>query len=79
VFPNPATDLATLVFTAEGSLTMRVLDGAGRTVVDRALPRTGAGLFRETLDVSALSPGLYTVLVTGADGQRGMSRFVVER
>jgi hypothetical protein len=79
VFPNPTADIATLVFTAEGSLNLSVMDGAGRTVVERALPRTGAGLFRETLDVSALSPGLYTAVVTGADGQRGVARFAVER
>jgi len=78
VFPNPATDEATLLFAAEGSLSLQVIDGAGRTVLQRSLPRSGAGLFRETLDVSGLTDGLYTAIVTGTDGQRGAARFLVQ-
>jgi hypothetical protein len=78
VFPNPAKDEATLLFTAEGTLSLQVIDGAGRTVLQRSLPRAGAGLFRETLDVSGLSDGLYTAIVSGTDGQRGAARFLVQ-
>jgi len=48
-------------------------------VMSRSLERSGAGLFREQLDVSGLSAGLYTALVSGADGQLGMTRFLVQR
>jgi hypothetical protein len=79
LFPNPAQDQATLVYTAEGSVSLEVLDAAGRTVAHRAIARSGAGLFREMLDVSALTNGLYTAIITSADGQRGVARFLVER
>lgn len=79
VFPNPASDEAVLVFTAEGGVTLTVLDAAGRTVMDQALPRSGAGLFREVLDVRGLPTGLYTAVVNGSKGERGSTRFVVDR
>lgn len=78
-FPNPAQDQLTLLFTAEGSLSLDVMDAEGRVVMRRSLERSGAGLFREQLDVSGLSAGLYTALVSGADGQLGMTRFLVQR
>ncbi len=78
-FPNPAQDQLTLLFTAEGSLSLDVMDGEGRVVLRRSLERSGAGLFREQLDVSGLSAGLYTALVSGTDGQLGMTRFLVQR
>jgi len=78
-FPNPAQDQLTLLFTAEGSLSLDVMDAEGRVVMSRSLERSGAGLFREQLDVSGLSAGLYTALVSGADGQLGMTRFLVQR
>lgn len=78
-FPNPAQDQLTLLFTAEGSLSLDVMDAEGRVVLRRSLERAGAGLFREQLDVSGLSAGLYTALVSGTDGQLGMTRFLVQR
>ena len=79
VFPNPVQDRLTLLFTAEGTLSLAVMDAEGRVVMSRSLERSGVGLFRELLDVSRLSAGLYTALVSGTDGQLGMTRFLVQR
>ena len=77
VFPNPADRTANVIFTADRALSMEVYDVDGRLCMQRALNGAGAGLFRESIDVSGLPAGMYSVIVHGRNGQRGVTRMIV--
>ncbi len=69
VYPNPATNLLTIAGLAAGS-TASILSVVGQTVL-RADIRSG----RETINISSLPAGTYTLLLTTADGASGAMRF----
>ena len=77
LYPNPATDRLTAAFQAEGAARVDVLDLLGRRV---ATLHDGlvAGGQTATLDVSALSAGVYVLRLTAGGGTR-TERFVVAR
>lgn len=62
IVPNPAADVLSLTFGegAQGAATVDLIDAAGRRVLTKALSR---GAQRVQLDVSALAPGTYQVLL----------------
>ena len=69
LYPNPATDRLQLR-AAQGlaGSHFRILDGVGRSVL--------SGPASASLDVAALSPGLYTLILTTASGQQHTRRFI---
>ncbi|HEX2617987.1 MAG TPA: T9SS type A sorting domain-containing protein, partial [Flavobacteriales bacterium] len=70
VWPNPATDRLTIALPSTNARTAEVLDASGRVVLTSPVRVTN-----NTLDVSALSSGAYTVRLTGGEGVR-TARFV---
>ncbi|MDX1909582.1 MAG: DUF4397 domain-containing protein [Bacteroidia bacterium] len=66
VYPNPAAGIATLNYEVEkaGDVTISVLDIAGREVSRQVMANQPAGSLGTTLDVSTLTNGYYTVMVT---------------
>jgi len=64
VMPNPAHDVATIVFSrpTEEALTMKLIDGFGRVVTTYGIP---AGTVRYTLSVEALPRSIYYLDVKG--------------
>ncbi|MEZ4807722.1 MAG: T9SS type A sorting domain-containing protein [Flavobacteriales bacterium] len=80
VFPNPATDRVEVLFSTNGDrITMEVIDMAGRTVLAIRPATQGAGVQRETLDLTTLVNGVYTLRVQDATGAMGVKRLVVQR
>ncbi|TXI80250.1 MAG: T9SS type A sorting domain-containing protein [Flavobacteriales bacterium] len=78
VFPNPATDRATVVYAANGVGTIDLYDASGKLVLQRPAPLT-SGLASATLDLHGLPAGVYTVRVQSRDGDRGNIRLAVDR
>ncbi len=75
LFPNPATNLCTLRLPEDvASAYVTINDTQGRMVMPTA--RVSAG--RATLDVNALAPGAYEVLVTVAGATRS-GRLIIAR
>ena len=62
VFPNPATDHATirLANTVDGSCEMKILNGVGQVLSTQRIT-SGAGSGELQLDLGALAPGTYFV------------------
>ncbi|HEX2617170.1 MAG TPA: T9SS type A sorting domain-containing protein, partial [Flavobacteriales bacterium] len=69
VHPNPATGtvLLTGASVVSGLRTITVVDGAGRTV-QRSSPTSMDRSGAVTLDLSALAPGPYRVILVGSNG-----------
>ena len=80
VYPNPATDFATLSVTlpAEQNASLEVYDLAGRLAVTAARGTMDRGDSAFTLDTSSLSPGIYFVRLT-SEGESAVARMVVTR
>lgn len=79
VMPNPAQDQVSLVFSSPGGMMeLSVIDATGRTVRNMKLDRQPLGIARQDLDLNGIPPGLYTIQLTAANGQRGMKKLVVE-
>lgn len=74
VHPDPAVDRIWISGAPARAVTVRVLDGQGRSVLQQ--PTRGAADLE--LQVAMLAPGLYTVLVEGPD-VRMTQRFVRAR
>ncbi|HKR05230.1 MAG TPA: PKD domain-containing protein [Bacteroidia bacterium] len=63
VYPNPASDIATVEFTYdESSAELSVMNSTGQYVINKTIYPSG-NLFRSDLDMSALSPGIYVLQV----------------
>jgi len=69
VYPNPARDALWVASEGMEGKEFRLVDGAGRTLLEG---RLGAG----GIDVSGIPPGLYVLLVDPAG--RHIARFVVK-
>lgn len=66
VYPNPATDFVVVHYNLQNSskATLRITDAGGKQVLARPLSNTGNG--QTTVDVKALTAGVYHIqLVTG--------------
>ncbi len=70
MYPVPVKDQLTITLkeALSGSATMTIVDAAGRTVI--SLPWSNTD--RNTVDLSALSPGTYLVRIIDADRRRTM-------
>jgi hypothetical protein len=82
VFPNPANSLTTIEVDAseapEGELELVIMSANGAVVHQRAfMDAGGSGILREVWDAGAMAPGLYLVMVGGAD-LHATIRLVVE-
>ncbi|MBK8614403.1 MAG: T9SS type A sorting domain-containing protein [Flavobacteriales bacterium] len=80
VYPNPADQLVSVVFSADGSegLTMEVVDLTGKEVFRSSLGTRAPGIQKEVIDISALAAGLYNVRITDSLGGQGIKRLVVQ-
>lgn len=77
LFPNPATQQVDILFQQSGrSDRLTVFDATGALVLTRQAGRMGDAQ-RLVLDVSAWSPGVYTVMVDQEHGGRSVKRLVV--
>ncbi|MCB9166739.1 MAG: T9SS type A sorting domain-containing protein [Flavobacteriales bacterium] len=75
LFPDPAHDRVTVNVTGlRATAALRIVDAAGRTVLERSLRATNGPV---TLDLHGLAPGPYTVLVSD-QGTTLHQRLVVE-
>ena len=77
VFPNPVSTEATLLFTAAGARSLQVFNADGKLMLDQALTGYGAGLHKLGIDVRGWSSGVYSAVVLGVGGERGVTRFMV--
>jgi len=79
VFPNPATNRLTLDFTlsATNNVHISITDITGKTVYTQSLGTRMIGNYKENIDCSALSEGLYFVTVNA--GSQNQSAKVVIR
>ena len=62
VFPNPVSDILTLECTSKGADQLQIFNAMGELVVEKK----NTSFSRMNVDMSNLSPGLYTVNLTGA-------------
>ncbi|MEL6612979.1 MAG: choice-of-anchor V domain-containing protein [Bacteroidota bacterium] len=79
VWPNPTRGAATLSFAlaAPTDVTVTLVDGLGRTVVEAQRGALGAGAQTVALDASGLVPGVYFAAVTVGGGTAPESRRVL--
>lgn len=78
LYPNPVVDgrAQVLVDMPAAAADLLVFDGSGRMVMSQRINGLG-GMVLHTLDVSALSAGLYTIRLVG-EGVQASSRLVVQ-
>ena len=62
LFPNPVSDILTLECTSKGADQLQIFNAMGELVVEKK----NTSFSRMNVDMSNLSPGLYTVNLTGA-------------
>jgi hypothetical protein len=62
VFPNPVSDILTLECTSKGADQWQIFDAMGELVYEKR----NTSFNRTNVDMSNMSPGLYTVNLTGA-------------
>ncbi len=73
MYPNPATDVVQLNVKAGNSIeNVQIIDATGKTVL------TKSSLIQNTLDVSILNPGIYSVQANMGDGIRLTKRLVIQ-
>ncbi|MCB0771507.1 MAG: T9SS type A sorting domain-containing protein [Flavobacteriales bacterium] len=77
VYPNPVGSNATLLFTAAGARSLQVFNADGKLVLDQPLTGYGAGLHKLGIDVHGWASGVYSAVLLGVGGERGVTRFVV--
>jgi hypothetical protein len=65
IYPNPATDLATLQFTLAGDadISIQVFDATGKLIESRTATNRKAGEWMETFDVGDWNNGIYVISV----------------
>ena len=77
IYPNPGTGIFELSGTTnfEGSLNILVQDITGRTVLSQSLSVDGND-FKQTIDLSNETAGMYVVYLTGEDGATQMLKLI---
>ena len=80
VFPNPTAGAFTVAYPAQKAqaTTLTLTDGLGRQVLRQVVP-TQAGANQVAVPATDLAPGVYQLVLLGADGQRQTQRVVVSR
>ncbi|MGV3637697.1 MAG: T9SS type A sorting domain-containing protein [Flavobacteriales bacterium] len=79
VSPNPTNDHAQITFGAQGDIAVAVFDAQGREVSSVRLGQHAPGIHQHLLDLSGLMDGVYTVVLTNDQGERGQQRVVLQR
>jgi len=82
VFPNPATSLVNLQYSAasEGVLTYHLMDVGGRVVASKAMTlKKGANLNQVDLSNLAAATYLLEVTVTGSDGATNNISYKIDK
>jgi hypothetical protein len=80
-YPNPAThflniDLQTSMPT---SVTVQLFDAAGKPVLEKLAFETAGNKLNTRIDISALPPGIYNLILETLNGDKIISRIVVIR
>ena len=80
VYPNPADQLASVVFSADGTegLNLEVVDLTGKEVFRSSLGTRAPGIQKEVIDISGMAAGLYNVRITDGHGGQGIKRLVIQ-
>jgi len=78
VFPNPANNEVGVVFSAEGPVTINVLDAKGRQVITTGVGAGAPGIRRADLALEELPAGRYLVRLIDAQGHQTSRAFVHE-
>jgi len=70
LYPNPASDMLNLSFTAglNGNVRTDILDMSGKTVYNSNFALTSGGT--QTIDIQSLKPGVYHVRIRMNDAQK---------
>ncbi len=71
VFPNPASEMATITYTSnyEGALTFKFFDAVGRSIETWTI-QSEEGEYTRELNLVNLAPGIYYVRVTGGNADQ---------
>lgn len=77
LYPNPATNMVSIVFGASGRVALELVDDAGRTVRTEDTGSHAPGIYKNEMDLAGLAPGLYTVRASDDHGGCGTKRLVV--
>lgn len=77
LFPNPATSSVTIEFGGSGHLVCDLIDDAGRVVRTLDTGDHAPGIYRNEMDLSGLSAGLYTLRATDDHGGIGTKRLTI--
>lgn len=73
VYPNPASDEIIIQADLNGEVTLNLLDGSGKLVLNQNI------LMNTTvIDISQFSSGIYIMKLTTKDGQVSMKKLVIE-
>jgi hypothetical protein len=77
IYPNPAKDKLTVEYTAEraGKLDLQVVDGKGAVLISQVMGFS-AGRNNETVNIAALSTGVYILRSTDAAGNVSITKFI---
>lgn len=78
VYPNPASNTATILFSskADGPSVIEVKDIGGRVLLSKKI-QSQKGTFKTDLNVSGLPPGAYFIVVTDKTNNRRSTRLVI--
>ena len=77
LYPNPASNMVSIVFGAAGRVALELVDDAGRTVRTQDTGSHAPGIYKNEFDLDGIAPGLYTVRATDDHGGRGTKPLVV--
>jgi hypothetical protein len=79
IFPNPASDDVTVIFSSTGnSMQLELIESTGRLVRNETLAATALGIGRSTLSIDDLAPGAYLLRIISSDGEQGTRRLIVQ-
>lgn len=69
IYPNPANSVATFEYNLidKSNLTLRIVDYTGRVVENIYLGNQAAGLYRQAINLSKYSAGIYTVQLSSGN------------
>jgi len=81
IYPNPASDRIInieVIISRGKSIDYRIFDLSGRMLIDDLPTRkySSEGKYKETMDISSLTPGLYLLVLTDDEGARMTKRIV---
>lgn len=81
IAPNPFRSETTVTFTTgeRGSLMIDAFDDAGRRVYAETMERLEAGTHELELDFHDLPSGVYSLVITGENGDRAMRKILLMR